>query len=77
MLKQIKNIEGVTALSKEKQQELNAGSITSYYCVGGEEIFSFTPTCPASHPAPHPTHGDCICCSGYWRKAGGDDDILL
>jgi hypothetical protein len=67
MLKHIKNIESVTSLSKEKQQNLNAGSIfEEYECRGEKIIFNEENTCPPSHPQPHPTYGALVCCSGFW-----------
>jgi hypothetical protein len=68
MLKQIKNIEGVTSLSKKKQQGLIAGIGFEVFTCVGNIMFNASLECPSSHPTPHPTHGACICCSGYWRK---------
>ena len=66
MLKQIKNIEGVTSLSKKEQQKLIAGSGFESYDCSGNIMFNSTLACPASHPFEHPTHGSCLCCTGQW-----------
>jgi hypothetical protein len=67
MIKQIKNIEGVTSLSKKEQQNFRGGfGVDDYVCLGaGYIIVNINSPCPPSRPFMHP-QGHCLCCSVEW-----------
>lgn len=66
MLQEIKNIIGVTELTKSAQQRFKAGlNNGNYNCPG--RVLIVNATCPPAFPYMHP-QGHCLCCSTRWRK---------
>ncbi|MEM6720102.1 MAG: hypothetical protein AAF611_12330 [Bacteroidota bacterium] len=78
MLQQIKNIAGVTELTKKEQQHCKGGFETGdYSCSGGEVKIQPYQACPDDSPSLHPL-GEHRCCAGQWQEKGMEQlDLAL